>query len=437
MEKSTSRITLSDRVVIEAGLYAHHPFNQIARAIRKHPASVSREIRGNRTAVGGERPFGKDCIYAAECKSKNVCGDAGCRRRCVGCHERDCREGCSRYDARPCPRLDKPPYVCNTCERRRKCRADRAYYSAVHADAAAGRRYSESHMGIRTRGGRLERLDGIVSPLVRKGQPLTHIHAEHGGELGVSQRTLYNYIGAGALSIGDIDLRRKVGYRPRRKKREQPEAFRSQDFRKGRGYDDFLGYIGKHPGTRVVEMDTVFGVRERGKRLLTMNFNKNNLLLLLLLRDGKAETVDEAFDFLTSLVGVEAFRRLFQAILTDNGGEFKHADELERAVDGRRRTRLFYCDPQASWQKPHVEKNHEYIRYVLPRGKSLSPYTQEDMTLLANHINSTRRAGLGNASPYELVDDKDTLALMRLLGLERIPPDEVFLKPALLHPRKT
>jgi len=94
---------------------------------------------------------------------------------------------------------------------------------------------------------------------------------------------------------------------------------------------------------------------------------------------------------------------------------------------------MFFCDPYSSWQKPHIEKNHEFIRYVLKKGKSLNPYTQQDMTLLANHINSVKRAGLDGCCPYELVDNPDVASLLSLLELRQIPPDEVFLKPALLH----
>jgi len=190
-----------------------------------------------------------------------------------------------------------------------------------------------------------------------------------------------------------------------------------------------------NPDTPVIEMDTLFGVREQGKRLLTMNFNANNLILLFLLRDGRADTVVEIFDFLTSLIGVETFRKVFPLILTDNGSEFRHVRELERTVEGRRRTRIFFCDPYTSWQKPHIEKNHEFIRYVLKKGKSFNPYTQQDMTLLANHINSIKRPGFDWCCPYELVVDPNIELLMSLLGLEQVPSDEVFLKPALLNSR--
>ena len=206
--------------------------------------------------------------------------------------------------------------------RRRRCKADCAYYIAQQADAMAKRRYSNSRSKIQTRGTELERLDEVVSPLILKGQPLTHIFSEHSTDLGISQRTLYRYIEQGVLSVGNIDLRRKVAYKPRRKKKEASEA-------------------------------------------------------------------------------------------------------------GKKRTKVFYCDPQASWQKPQIEKNHEFIRYVLLKGKTLNPYTQEDITVLMNNINRIRRESLGNKSPYEATTDKSIFRLMELMGLHRIPADEINLTPTL------
>lgn len=95
---------------------------------------------------------------------------------------------------------------------------------------------------------------------------------------------------------------------------------------------------------------------------------------------------------------------------------------------------MFYCDPMASWQKGELEKNHEYIRYVIPKGTSLASFTQEDMNLLMNHINSTKRPSLHGRCPYETIDedDKNFLWLMKLLKMDTIPPDDVLLKPSLL-----
>lgn len=188
----------------------------------------------------------------------------------------------------------------------------------------------------------------------------------------------------------------------------------------------------KHPTATYVEMDTVKGCREQGKRMLTLLFVEQSFMLIFLMRDGKAQTVVEQFDWLTSALGLETFRTLFPVILTDNGSEFKHTREMEYTVDGQRRTRVFYCDPQASWQKPHIEKNHEYIRYVLPRGKSFNPYTQQDIVLLLNHINSTRRSKLDGKTPFELAESSEFQQLKAVLGLRAIPADEVDLTPRLL-----
>lgn len=68
---------------------------------------------------------------------------------------------------------------------------------------------------------------------------------------------------------------------------------------------------------------------------------------------------------------------------------------------GEKLCSLFYCDPSCSWQKGSIEKNHEYIRYILPKGTSFASLNQEDCYLMASHINSTPRLSLNNNSPYE------------------------------------
>ena len=172
-------------------------------------------------------------------------------------------------------------------------------------------------------------MDELITKLVKKGQPLTHIYAEHENEIPVCLRTLYNYIDDGELTVKNIDLRRKTGYKKRGKGYQPPLGFANIEFRQGRTYTDFeYAMKVKYTEDEVVEMDTVKGVREQGKRLLTMIFRKNNVMLLFLMPDGKAESVKRVFDYLESGLGIEVFRRLFPVILTDNGSEFKKVDEL-------------------------------------------------------------------------------------------------------------
>ena len=70
---------------------------------------------------------------------------------------------------------------------------------------------------------------------------------------------------------------------------------------------------------------------------------------------------------------------------------------------------------------------------MLPKGKSLSPYDQDDMALLMSHINSTRRLKLDGKSPFELFKRPEQLTLIQLLNLREIPADEINLTPRLLR----
>ena len=93
---------------------------------------------------------------------------------------------------------------------------------------------------------------------------------------------------------------------------------------------------------------------------------------------------------------------------------------------------IFYCDPSAAWQKGIIEKNHQYIRYVLPKGSSFNELTQEEVNKLMSNINSTSRDILNGNTPYkaiQLILDEEKI---NKLGVIEIEPDEVNLSPKLL-----
>ena len=382
---------LSDRIAIETGICNKDSFKKIAKLLKRHPSTIAHEVKENRTFIRGNYPNGKDCRYVRTRNVHHLCGDPECDKNCCKCWKFYCVEKCPVYVSAACHKFESPPYVCNSCPDKKLCTKDKFIYSAKHADAAVTRRRSESRQGIRVTEAQMADMNSLIAKLVKKGQPLAHIYAEHEDEIPVSLRTLYTY----------------------------------EDFEKA--------MESTYSGYSVVDMDTVKGVREKGKRLLTMIFRDNNIMLLFLMPDGTAESVKRVFDYLETGLGTDVFQRLFPVILTDNGSEFKNVKELELSETLEYRTHLYFCDPMASWQKGCIEKNHEFIRYVLPKGKSLNPYTQDDITLLMNHMNSVIRPGLGNKCPYDLVDnhDEDMKKLMALLKMHSIPADEVHLKPDL------
>ena len=219
-------------------------------------------------------------------------------------------------------------------------------------------------------------------------------------------------------------------YRVRKKKRIEPTI--DYSYRKNRTFKEFQAYILEHPDENVVELDTVHGSNKTGNVMLTMLFRNCNYMLIFLMPECNKECVKQVFDNLTEILEIETFRTIFPIILTDNGSEFKGAEELENDKMTTPRTRVFYCDPLASWQKVKLEKNHEYIHKVIPKEVALIRQTQEDMTLLTNHINSTARASLNDRTPYELAQLLLSMRLFESIKLGLIEADKVTLKPSLL-----
>ncbi|MBQ0038548.1 MAG: helix-turn-helix domain-containing protein [Clostridiales bacterium] len=118
-----SRMTLSDRIRIEAGIYGKLSLSEIAKKIQKSPRYVSEEIKRNRTLIAGYHPCGKDCRLSSGCKRVGLCSKEGCHHRCMTCQEIDCQTICKAYDTHPCPILAKPPYG-TWCTRKGKVDAD-------------------------------------------------------------------------------------------------------------------------------------------------------------------------------------------------------------------------------------------------------------------------------------------------------------------------
>lgn len=53
----------------------------------------------------------------------------------------------------------------------------------------------------------------------------------------------------------------------------------------------------------------------------------------------------------------------------------------------------------ASWQKGRLEKNHEFIRYIIPKGTTFAGLDQEQVTLITNHINSSSKSQFKRLHP--------------------------------------
>ena len=427
-------LTLSDRIQIEKGLNNSLSFAEIGRQIQKDPTTVSKEVRRH-TKVKEFNGYGNiPCQANADihfrCMLKHACGDMDCDLPCRQCRSFRCSDICKEYRPQQCERLNKAPYVCNGCGKRVNCRMDKKLYSSKYADDCYRELLSSSREGINQTPESIQRMNDILTPLVQKGQSIAHIYATHADDMKCSRRTVYEYIDAGVFDVRNIDLRRKVKYRKRKKPTDTSAKDRS--YRKDHNYEDFRKRTEKNPEASIVEIDCVEGSKTSRKVLLTMTFRRTHLVLIFLLASQTQEEVLRVFNLLEERLGTILFRRLFEIILTDGGTEFANREGLECSSGKGTRTTVYYCDPYSFWQKGCCEKNHEYIRYVRKKGSSFDDLEQSDVDLLANHINSTKRDSLNGHSPFELsqmlLDEK----LLTVMNYRAVAPDDVMLTPELL-----
>ena len=424
-------LQLDERIRIQVGLEKSNSLAAIARELGRGLTTISNEIRRwaeprKSGALGG--PY-NDCLHRRECECAGLCGKPGCRReRCRGCA--DCPTFCDKYEKEICALVSIPPYTCNGCKERQKCSLEKWLYNARHADEQYRLTLSQSRTGPGIEEGELLRVDAIVSPLIKKGQSINHIFSTHKTELMLSERAMYNYVEGGLLGVDNLDLPRKVRYRPRKKKPDKLKIEKA--CRVGRSYADYRAFVEANPDIHPIQMDTVEG-RKGGKVVLTLHFPVPKMMLIFIRDANTAKSVEDVFNCLYETLGHDTFEPLFGLALTDNGSEFSNPSALELSSGGIRRSRIFYCDPSASFQKGAIENNHELIRKVVPKGKPFDPYTQADMNLLSSHINALRKKSLNGKSPYEAFAYLYGAETLSKLGIDKVDSDDVILNPSLLR----
>ena len=413
---SNKHLTKEEREYIEIGLNQRRNFTEIAKDVNKDRRTVSREVQKHRfkKIPGGFNNSGNLCKYRYECKKY------------------DCSKKEKCYEEEICFKLTGAPYVCNGCEEKTRCRKIKYYYYSKFANDEYEEKRSTCRIGINIQKEEVYDIDKLITPLIKEQkQSIAHVYANHPDELWFSRSTMYNYIDLGVFSVKNIDLPRKVKYKKRKDNKNQ-KIRKETAIRKGRTYEDFKNYISKNPEVSIVEMDTVEGIKG-GKVFLTLLFRTSKFMLIYLLENKNMECVTEKFAEIQEILGKELYNKIFEVVLTDNGSEFFNPLGIERyKEDEEIKNHVFYCDPNASWQKGSIEKNHEYIRYILPKGTSFNELTQEKTDIVMSNINSTSRDILNGKTPYDAIQLILDEEIIKKLGVIKIKADEVNLSPKLL-----
>ena len=334
-----------------------------------------------------------------------------------------------------CKRLSAPPYCCNNCQNKNFCSKYHLYYNAKIAQNHYEKSLIEARSGVDITEEEINTINKDIIPLIKKKkQSVNQIYINHPDILYFSKTTFYKYVNDGVISLSNIDLPRKVKYKPRKKKKDKGNK-RNQSILIGRTYEDYIIKINNEPKLYIWQLDTVIGLNDDSKCLMTFLFVETNFMIIRLLDKKTMAHVNEAFDQIKQKIGIDDFKRIINIILTDNGCEFFDPIHIEYDLDnGEKLCSLYYCHPNSPEEKAELEKNHEYIRYVLPKGTSFEDLTVEDIKRLEDNINNIPRDILGGDTPYNLTKEKFP-TLIEKLESNYIAPDDVSLnkKDIIFH----
>ena len=393
-------LSYEDRKNIEDGLNENKSINQISKEINRSHSSILREIDRN-------KKYSEPSAWN-NYKINHPDLDLSCER------------------------LKHSPYVCNGCKSRSGCRKVRWTYYAREADNSYKEVKSEARKGINLTPEEVYKINSILTPLIKKGQTINHLYINHPDILDFSKPSFYNYVNNGVFEFSPLDFPRIVKYK-KRKNSKNRRTRKEREILINRKYEDFQKFINNHPDFNIVEMDTVEGLKDENDCFLTLLWRKSKFMLIFKLENQTTEDVSRIFNILQQLIPYDDYKRLFQVILTDNGHEFFDVLNIEcMHSTGEQVTKLFFCDPHMSCQKGMIEKNHEFIRYILPKGSSFKNITQEDCDLFMNNINSLCRDSLNGKSPYEAMLFLCDEYILKSLNCYYIKPDEVILNDSLL-----
>lgn len=428
-----SHLTKQDRCKLENLLIAKTSIKKISKVLQKSHTTISREIKKRRIIDEDSKKHRKNfCTFKKSCMKRTLCKapPPTCQNRCSTCRYFSCNDLCSDFIEDHCDKLSRSPYVCNGCADLEKCKKRKYFYCANNAMEEYKATLGQSRQGIDVSPNEIKIYNNLIKTGVQKGQSIHHVMAAHKDVFQKCEKSIYNYFNCGYFSLPRGDMPKMCMRRPRKRGKITHKIDRK--YRQGRTLDDYKKFKIANPDTAEVQMDSVIGVIG-GKVLLTLQFELG--LMLAHLRDtNNSQSVIDYFDMLEDKFGLDIFKKMFPAILTDNGSEFSNPSAIETSpYTNEQRTRVFYCDPYASWQKGKVENNHTNLRRILSKGTSFNSLNQNDINLVLSHLNSYMRKSYDDIPAIMKFNNIFDKNILEQLDINLISPSNVTLDPKLLQ----
>lgn len=403
---------------------------EIGEILNLDPTSISREVKRNRIKVK-EKEEGstvcQTCLHKRGCVIKRVCGSLSCVQKCNGCKA---IVKCWKYEQFKCGKLERFPYVCNGCPKEGYCPLEHYMYLPDTAEDMAKERLISSREGANLTYEEYEIQDALLKDrVIEKGQSIHHVLVTNKNELRCSEKTLYRRIEKGIYTVKVHHLPRQVSLKKRKYKQKYEYNHDPKVDRTGHLFSDWLIYRYKNGITYYFQMDFLGAPHKSDKEVLVLTMKGISFSLIYIVEDATQEKVIALFDMIEEEIGIDNFRKLFTAILTDRDTVFDDFSSLEFNKDGVLRTKIFFCNAGQSNQKANVENYNAQLRPIFPKHAILNEYTQEELYFAASNLNSRCLSSIDDRTPIDLFTEIFGKDLLTLLHIKKIPAKEVKLKP--------
>lgn len=420
---SNKHLTLEERIIIFTGLKNESTFTAIGDTLGKDNSTIGKEVKLHR--------FPKYVFkLPLECTNFKKCR-----------HNRKCTVDCPDYVKFTCKRRDRSPGVCDGCSNYNSCRFTKYSYDPVKAHNSYREELVDSRSGVNMTSGEAKKMAEEIKPMLDKGLSPYAIQKEK--NLGICEKTLYNYIDDGIFSnwgINNACLRQKTSRKISKPKKGQFKKREDHKFLIGRTYNDYVEFVNENPDATIVQMDTVYNDGSNGPFIQTFKFISYGFLFGIYHDEKTAEEMLSGLYTLEKIIGFSLLSKEANLLVTDRGSEFYSAYKFEITDNGEVRTRVFYCDPMCSWQKGGLENMHKELRYILPKGtdlRAMGLVSQEALNLALSHINSAIKEGLHHRSPFQVMKffNPELAQKFADFGISEVEnADDIILRPYLLKP---
>ena len=365
-------ISFDQRTAINQMVTSGYKLKEIGKVLSLDPTSISKELKRNREKI----------------ISKN--------------------NGLNNFPE--CKRLNRYPYICTRCPSRYSiCHFQKYIYVPKNAQRKANNNLVLSRRGIDISSCEYLKLDTAIKNGIDRGDSIYEISKNK--DLGKSISTIYRYINSGFLTTKRMDLPLAVTYKKRKhnKKYEYKENLNID--RSNHTYLYYLSYKHTHPNEFGWQLDFLGSIKSDSKSIISLIMPDIHFPLIDIITSPNSSKVVKFFDRLEENLGIEQFKKIFPYILTDRDPSFNDIDGIcFSKITGEERTKLFFCDPYVSNQKPNIENLNKQLRKHFPKKKSIDHLTRADVKNINSRLLRSSLHSLDGNSPqivFETIFSKE------------------------------